>query len=293
MGIGKSAFRLLLEEAKKNDFKGKKILQLGRQHNFLTFAEAVYCANQANFCYHSPTKVELSFKEELKKSNYIDDATLFSMLGFSEVHSLDISAYEQPTFIHDLNHPIPDKLYQQYDVVFDGGTLEHVFNTPQVFINIHNLLKSNGIIIHSSPSHNHVDHGFYMFSPTLFSDYYSTNLYLTITSYIFEYNFEHSNSWDIYEYKPGCLDALSFGGFGKSMLGIWFSAQKQTASTGGVIPQQTGGGRGESANQKSLASPLRDWLKKSKILRHLVLRGRKKLSQFKAKSIDLKKIRSI
>ncbi len=32
--------------------------------------------------------------------------------------------------IHDMNMPLPDALKEQYDLVVDGGTLEHVFFFP-------------------------------------------------------------------------------------------------------------------------------------------------------------------
>lgn len=295
MGITKSSFRLLLEEAKKGNIKGKKILQLGRQHAFLTFSDAINLAKKAKFQYHPPTHIQLSFNDELKNSNYIDDTTLFHLLGFNEVHSVDVSAYEQSTFVHDLNKPVPSELHQQYDVVLDGGTLEHIFNVPQVFKNIHALLKEDGVIIHASPSHNNVDHGFYMFSPTLFSEYYTTNVYKILSSYIFEYGFEHNTSWTVYEYKPGCLDSLSFGGFGGNMLGVWFVAQKQSCSTEGIIPQQ-GACRDQWSEQvaphalNGEPSPIKDWLKKSSLLRSFVIKTRKKINQFKTKHFRLKKI---
>jgi len=231
MGISKSVFKLLIVEAKKGAFTGKKLLQLGRQHTFLTFSDALKCVKAAKFDYATPKEITLSFNEELKRLNYVDDVTLFSLLGFDEVHSLDVSPYERSSIVHDLNQPVAAGLQGQYDVVFDGGTLEHVFHVPQVFRNIHALLKNGGTIIHCSPSHNHVDHGFYMFSPTLFGEYYAANQYKQISSYVFEYAFENNSSWNVYDYQLGCLDALSFGGFGKKMLGIWFSAQKLATSS--------------------------------------------------------------
>lgn len=295
MGIARSAFKLLLEEAKKGSFKGKKILQLGRQHTFLTFTDAIRLAEKANFNLFHFNDIQLSFNSELKSKGYIDDVTLFRLLGFETVHSLDVSPYENPSIVHDLNSPIPAELYQQYDVVFDGGTLEHIFAISQAFKNIHELLKEGGVVIHSSPSHNHVDHGFYMFSPTLFSDYYSANKYQILTSYIFEYGFENNTSWRVFEYQPGCLDILSFGGFGKKMLGIWFVCQKQQFSTGGIIPQQSA--CREQWNNKTVLSEerpflLKRWLKKIGALHSMVLKFRKKIRQFKYKNLCLKKVGS-
>lgn len=288
MGISKSGFLLLLEEAKKGTFKGKKILQLGRQHTFLRFSHAVDLAKKSGFqlAQMDPDKIQLSFSPQLAALDYIDDTTLFTILGFDEIHSLDVSPYEQATYVHDLNRPVSPELHRQYDVIFDGGTIEHVFSIPQVLANIHNLLKEGGIIIHASPSNNYVDHGFYMFSPTFFYEYYITNYYNIVNSYIFESSFENNTSWHVYEYQPGWLEALSFGGFGKKMLGIWFVARKQASSTEGNIPQQ-GAYRGQWAEPpvfKPLkTSSLKSWLKKIHWLHSMVIRSRKKYNQHKAK----------
>ena len=57
--------------------------------------------------------------------------SLFAHLGGERIDSLDASRYEHATLVHDLNHPLPAGLSAQYSVVFDGGSLEHVFNFPQ------------------------------------------------------------------------------------------------------------------------------------------------------------------
>jgi hypothetical protein len=79
-----------------------------------------------------------------------------------------------------------------------------------------------------------------MFSPALFYDYYSTNGFKILKSYLFEYDQDHAGKkWNIYQYKPGDIDHLSFGGWknGK-LLGIFFVAQKVENSTCENIPQQ-------------------------------------------------------
>ena len=102
------------------------------------------------------------------------------------------------------------------------------------------MLKKSGIIIHASPSTNHLDHGFYMFSPTLFNDYYSTNKYEIIESKLFEFRpLKYNVTSTIYEYVPGCLDKFSLvSGFSKCPLGIWSVAKKNALSSCGKIPQQ-------------------------------------------------------
>lgn len=92
--------------------------------------------------------------------------------GSTKVDSVDYSDYEECTIVHDLNEPIPDN-FQKYDTIFDGGSLEHVFNINQALKNISSLCKPGGQIIHSLPANNQCGHGFWQFSPELFLSLYS------------------------------------------------------------------------------------------------------------------------
>lgn len=177
------------------------------------------------------------FSDEGKGS--VSDITLFESLGFDCVESIDYSDHENSTYVHDFNFPVPDVFHEKYDAIFDGGTLEHIFNFPESLRNIYKLLKVGEVVIHESPNHNHVDHGFYMFSPTVFYDYYSSNGFEIIKSYIFEHERPHDEGeWRIYDYKPGCIDHLSCGGWGDDEMGVWFVARKLETSSCDVIPQQ-------------------------------------------------------
>ena len=53
--------------------------------------------------------------------------TAFKSLGATHVYALDASDFEEAQFVHDLNQPLPENLKQRFDLVYDGGTLEHVF----------------------------------------------------------------------------------------------------------------------------------------------------------------------
>src|SRR5688572_24791577 len=56
---------------------------------------------------------------------------VFKALGAKNVYALDFSDFEGAQFVHDLNKPLPENLKQRFDIVYDGGTLEHVFHFPQ------------------------------------------------------------------------------------------------------------------------------------------------------------------
>jgi hypothetical protein len=93
---------------------------------------------------------------------------LFKLLGAGRVDSLDFSDYEGATILHDLNKPVPLSLHNKYSVIFDGGTIEHVFNFPVCIENCMKMLKRGGHFISVTPCNNLMGHGFYQFSPELF-----------------------------------------------------------------------------------------------------------------------------
>jgi SAM-dependent methyltransferase len=89
-------------------------------------------------------------------------------LGAKQLESLDNSDFEGAKMVHDLNEPIPPNWREQFDVVFDGGTLEHVFNLPIALRNSMELLKVGGRLFIHTCANNLCGHGFYQFSPELF-----------------------------------------------------------------------------------------------------------------------------
>jgi len=122
------------------NLSGKRILMLGRQHD--------------------RTKFPCMFAEPRFKSK-----------GAFEVDSLDIDGGEGANIIADLNKPIKTSLYNQYDLIWDGGTLEHVFNIPVAFENVKKMLKTDGIFI-SQQVTGVVGHGYYVLSPELYFKWY-------------------------------------------------------------------------------------------------------------------------
>lgn len=114
----------------------------------------------------------------------IDQEAFFTSLGFEKVHSLDVSTFEGATFAFDLNADpalLPASLSKAYDVVLNGGTLEHCFNIFHAIQTALMLVAEGGLFINISPMNNYVDHGFYQLSPTFFFDY------------------AHANQWEVTE----------------------------------------------------------------------------------------------
>lgn len=238
MGIAKGAAKILLKEASRRPFGGR-VLTLGKQDIFLSYDLFSEISNEfgVKLC---PVNVALSHKPAFAEKLLISDVCFIQSLGFSEVKSLDNSDYESADYVFDLNNnEVPEDLFQAFDVIIDGGTIEHVFHLPNALNNIFKMLRLGGRIIHLSPSSNHMDHGFYMFSPTLFWDFYTTNKFEVNYFELFRYTQRHDiDPWEISDYRPGCLGAIQFGGLDDGMYGIACIVTKTKDSTGRVIPQQ-------------------------------------------------------
>lgn len=137
-------------------FCGRKILTLGTLYPYVS-------RYQADLLRHRGLNVDVP-KEQFSKHLFVD------RMGALSCHSLDVSDYQQSEIICNLNHPLPSQHVGQYDVVFDGGTLEHLSNLSTALTNIFGLLGEGGIYYFGVPCNNWVDHGFFQFSPTFFVD---------------------------------------------------------------------------------------------------------------------------
>lgn len=91
--------------------------------------------------------------------------TFFRRLGFSRVESIDISDFEGASIILDLGKPLDRDDVPTFDVIYDGGTTEHVFDLPTAWRNIDRMLKPGGVLIGHSPCNNWINHGFFQICP--------------------------------------------------------------------------------------------------------------------------------
>lgn len=228
MGLARGAAALLLEESVRRPFSGQ-IATLGVQTLYLSPADL-----RRQFERFSVTPV-VPFRD----SEAFDDKLLFRMLGFQSVERLDYSDFEGADHVVDLNADgLAEKLRGKFDVVLDSGTLEHIFHIPHALKNIISLVKVGGRIIFLSPSSNHLDHGFYMFSPTFFADYFLANKFEINTCYVVRYSPNLDELWDAYQYDPERWRDLHIGGLDDKPYAIFFVVTRTAESTSAVIPQQ-------------------------------------------------------
>jgi hypothetical protein len=97
--------------------------------------------------------------------------SLFRTKGI-ETEFVDIVASRGFEMVADLNQPLPEAMRGSFDIVYDGGTMEHCFNVGQVMLNITAMAKKGGYIVHVNPG-NYYNHGFFNFNPTFYHDWYT------------------------------------------------------------------------------------------------------------------------
>lgn len=245
MGIPRGTARLLLDEARRRPFEGR-LLELGKMTVYVTATELEAWAGAQGVPLAAAGEPELSHVPALARQGCLSDRDLFRRLGCAEVESADVSDWEGADRILDLNDPVPQELHGRYEAVFEAGTIQHVFDQPRVFANVHALLAEGGRAIHGmAPSSNHVDHGFWMYSPTLFHDFYTANGWRIESFFFFEFfpywhrGRFHSTTWKIRRYEPGCLDHLAYGGFRGRQVGLFLVATKLPGATADRVPQQS------------------------------------------------------
>ena len=120
---------------------------------------------------------------------------LLEILGGEKIDSMDLSAYENATVLHDLNLPVGDELKNKYSVVIDGGTIEHVFNFPVAIKNSMEMLKVGGHYIGITPANNAMGHGFYQFSPELYFRVFSEENGFKIKKMLISVTIESETHW--------------------------------------------------------------------------------------------------
>ncbi|WP_299672867.1 hypothetical protein [uncultured Roseobacter sp.] len=91
--------------------------------------------------------------------------TYLETIGWPQLDSLDFTDAEGAEYVHDLNRALDDRLSGRFDLVYDGGTTEHVFDIAQSFRNVDQMLMDGGIFVSCVGSDGWFGHGFYQIGP--------------------------------------------------------------------------------------------------------------------------------
>lgn len=105
-----------------------------------------------------------------------DLAALFYRVIFGCQHyrAIDLGGTDRALKL-DLNEPV--SLDEQFDLVTNIGTGEHIFNQYQFYRTAHERTRSGGLMYHALPHQGAYDHGFYNYQPTFVFDLAEANRY--------------------------------------------------------------------------------------------------------------------
>ncbi|MBR2696640.1 MAG: hypothetical protein IKE48_03970 [Parasporobacterium sp.] len=220
-----------------------KTISLGRQFRAFTKKEfRKYLPQYSNL---PDEKLEKDFQ-----SPYAED--VFQDMYGEKLFSLDGFAHEDPDIVWDLNRPIPEELKEQYTCLIDGGTMEHVFDVPQLLKNCFSMLKTGGYYICMVPTNNFNGHGLYQFSPDFFYSVFSEANGMTIKD-VFIVKFSAKNKvWKINSSPAASGERIQFDV--NTQTEIYVIAEKTGPTPEKIIAQQTDYEEGWYEDEKSITN---------------------------------------
>lgn len=166
MGLNVATIKYLQIIEKKFGVKYKNLLMLGRQRLIISDDDLRIVCNYSGYAGNI---------EMIKRKDDFSENLFKILFNADKIDSLDYSDYENATILSDLNEPISSYYEELYDVVLDGGTLEHIFNFPIALKNAMSMCKKGGYLVLMTPTTGYNGHGFYQFSPELFVDVLNNN----------------------------------------------------------------------------------------------------------------------
>lgn len=152
-------------------FKFKSVVDIGNQR--ISFNEKLINRKIQNI---DPKLDKFLVRPDWRTSP--SGSQFYSHIGVNNYKCIDLNS-KDGAIIMDMNLNIK-KSYsfnEQFDLVINNGTSEHIFDQWQVFENLHNLTKVGGIILNIVPFLLWINHGFFNYNPIIFRDLAYSNNY--------------------------------------------------------------------------------------------------------------------
>jgi SAM-dependent methyltransferase len=117
---------------------------------------------------------EVRVKRKGAKQHYESMPSLFN-----SVICIDING-KRECYDYDLSEPRYD-WHDSFDLLYNGGTLEHVSNQQAAWLNAHYLLRAGGIAVHVCPLvGGWLGHSDYLYKHSFFAELIAANKYKSI-----------------------------------------------------------------------------------------------------------------
>tara|TARA_R110002110_G_scaffold405945_1_gene625406 strand:- start:16481 stop:18319 length:1839 start_codon:yes stop_codon:yes gene_type:complete len=103
---------------------------------------------------------------------------LYRRIGAESHQCIDLDGHHG-AHVFDLNYPLKEKFgfTEQFDLVTNHGTTEHLMNQMTAFQNVHDLTSVGGVMLHALPFQGYQNHGMFNYNPSLFLDLSVANGY--------------------------------------------------------------------------------------------------------------------
>lgn len=121
-------------------------------------------------------KIKMNLEDKFR--NTPSASHFYTAVGFSKYVPIELNS-KDGALVMDLNHILREKYgyKEEFDLVVNNGTGEHIWNQHSVFANQHNLVSVGGLILNIVPFIPNLNHGFYNYNPIIFRDLAFANNY--------------------------------------------------------------------------------------------------------------------
>lgn len=238
MGIGGTEFHFLLQEHLYRPISGE-IVTIGKQSISLAPEFLAHVLDQYGL-QPKTQSVGINQADQHLAGASMDDQSFFDAFTTCRVHSADISPYEGATHVFDICGEVPAELRNRFDFVFDGGSLDNVFDPVRMLSNMAIMTKPGGRIFITAWSNSHPT-AYAKITPDWLMDYCAVNEFADCKLYIVQYRSVFDDPEDVrpisvWQYSPlveysGMIGYECSSIITRQPLQIYAILEKGTAST--------------------------------------------------------------
>lgn len=176
MGMGVEAAQIILAEHKLRPLTGR-LLMIGRPSTWFSPELAMKLVRDAGCELRPGVAIDIDTYTVAARNSgqrWISDKGFFELFTDAEVVTVDVTDYEGAEIVHDMCKPLPDQMRGAFDFIFDGSSLDNIFDPATAIKNFALALNDRGRILHQN--HGSPHSGPYLMYPSeWFFDYYLVN----------------------------------------------------------------------------------------------------------------------
>ena len=185
MSIRILSAQMLLHEHRHKPISGT-VVTIGRNSVGLTGSEMDRLLESMGIPKRPGAQYEIDGDTMGGGGNRITQESFFGAFTDAKVLSLDVSSYENANIILDIQKRIPWRYRRYADFVYDGGSLDNIFDVAATIRNISRMLKPGGRFLASNNGGPHPT-SYLKFSADWFMDFFAYNQYADCKTYICNY----------------------------------------------------------------------------------------------------------